>query len=128
MITGKWYDRLKWLAQIVLPAVGVLYVTLAALWDLPKPQEVAGTILAVDTFLGVILGISQVKYAKADERFDGTMVVNQAGDGTGTVDLNLKPESHPEKLAQQKEVVLKVQNKPLAVASRHRTGKRRPRG
>lgn len=65
MITGKLYDYMKWTAQVLLPGVGTLYVALAALWSLPEPQAVAGTILAVDTFLGVILGISQTAYANA---------------------------------------------------------------
>lgn len=107
MITGKWYDRLKWLAQIVLPALGALYIALAALWDLPKPQEVAGTILAIDTFLGVILGISQTKYNNSDEKYSGTLLVRPKGDGTGTVDLNLGS-NHPDDLAEKDEVILKV--------------------
>lgn len=64
MITGKLYDYLKWSAQVLLPGVGTLYVALAALWNLPEAQAVAGTIFALDTFLGVILGISQVSYGK----------------------------------------------------------------
>lgn len=64
MITGKLYEYLKWLAQVVLPAVGALYAALAALWGLPAPLEVAGTILAIDAFLGALLGISQVAYNK----------------------------------------------------------------
>jgi len=80
MITGKLYDYLKWLAQVVLPALGALYVALAGLWGLPAAEAVAGTILAVDTFLGVVLGISQVSYAKSDERFDGQMDIQTVGD------------------------------------------------
>lgn len=64
MITGKLYDWLKWIAQVVLPAIGTLYVALAGLWGLPAAEAIAGTILAVDTFLGVLLGISQVSYQK----------------------------------------------------------------
>lgn len=120
------YDKLKWLAQVVLPALGALYVGLAALWDLPKPQEVAGTILAVDTFLGVVLGISSSNFKNDDSRFDGTLEINPAGDGTGTVDLQLA-DKHPDDLAKKDEVVFKVASPPLATASRHRTGKRHPR-
>lgn len=78
MITGKLYDYLKWLAQVLLPGVGTLYVALAALWSLPEPQAVAGTILAVDTFLGVILGISQVSYGRAAAT--GEMIVIETED------------------------------------------------
>lgn len=80
MITGKLYDYLKWACQVVLPAVGALYVALAGLWGLPSPEEVAGTILAVVTFLGVILGISQVSYKKNVS--EGIMYVNEGEEKT----------------------------------------------
>lgn len=85
MITGKLYDYLKWLTQVVLPAVGTLYVALAALWSLPAALEVSGTILAIDAFLGVLLGISQVNYNKQIEP-GGTLFV--APDGRRTFTLN----------------------------------------
>ena len=63
-MSNKVYDILKWIAQIALPAVGALYFALADLWGLPYPTEIVGTITAVDTFLGVILGISSSSYRK----------------------------------------------------------------
>lgn len=108
MITGKLYDYLKWLAQVLLPAFGALYIALAALWDLPKPQEVAGTVLAIDTFLGVILGISQVVYAKSDARFDGTMDVQTVGDKK-TVQMAFNDQDQLEAVVGgKKEVLFKV--------------------
>lgn len=67
MITGKLYDWLKWLAQIVLPGLGTLYFTLAGIWGLGAGDKVVGTIMAFDLFLGVLLGISQAAYNKAVE-------------------------------------------------------------
>lgn len=64
MITGKLYKWLKWLAQIVLPALATLYFTLGGIWDLPSVSEVVRTLVAVDLFLGVLLGISQINYNK----------------------------------------------------------------
>lgn len=64
MITGKLYDYLKWLAQVVLPGLGALYAALGGLWGLPAVLEVSGSILAIDAFLGVLLGISQTNYTK----------------------------------------------------------------
>lgn len=61
-MSNKVYDILKWTAQILLPAVGTLYFALASIWGLPFAQEIVGTITAVDAFLGVILGISSMKY------------------------------------------------------------------
>ena len=53
---------LKWVAQYLLPALGTLYFALAGTWNLPYGEEVVGTITAVDTFLGVVLGISTAQY------------------------------------------------------------------
>ncbi len=107
MITGKLYDYLKWLAQVVLPGLGALYVALAGLWGLPSAEAVAGTILAVDTFLGGILGISQVVYAKSDKRFDGTMEVQTSGDRK-TFQMAFNDEDQLARLGEQKELLFKV--------------------
>lgn len=56
------YDALKFIAQIFLPAVGTLYFALAQIWDLPYPEQIVGTITAVDAFLGALLGISTMQY------------------------------------------------------------------
>lgn len=59
---NKVYDILKWVALIVLPALATLYSALASLWGLPYGSEIVGTITALDTFLGALLGISSMKY------------------------------------------------------------------
>ena len=64
-MSDKVYDVLKWIAMYLLPAVGTLYFALAGIWGLPYGEQVVGTITAVDTFLGVILGISNAQYKKA---------------------------------------------------------------
>lgn len=56
------YDKLKWIAQLFLPALGTLYFALAQIWGLPYGEQIVGTITAVDAFLGVILGISTYNY------------------------------------------------------------------
>ena len=63
-MSNRVYDVLKWVAQYLLPALGTLYFALAGTWNLPYGEEVVGTITAVDTFLGVVLGISTVQYNK----------------------------------------------------------------
>ena len=50
-LNNKSYDILKWVALVALPAASALYLTLAGLWHLPYPTEIAGTLAAVDTFL-----------------------------------------------------------------------------
>ncbi len=61
-MSNKTYDILKWIAQYLLPAAGTLYFALASIWGLPFAEQVVGTITAVDTFLGVLLGISSASY------------------------------------------------------------------
>lgn len=61
-MTNKTYDVLKFIAQIVLPAVGTLYFALAGIWGLPYGEQIVGTITAVDTFLGAVLKISSDRY------------------------------------------------------------------
>lgn len=58
------YDILKWIAMYLLPAIGTLYFALASVWGLPYGEQIVGTVTAIDTFLGVILGISTANYNK----------------------------------------------------------------
>ena len=61
---NKTYDILKWIALYLLPAIGTLYFALASVWGLPYGEQIVGTVTAVDTFLGVILGISTANHNK----------------------------------------------------------------
>ena len=61
-LSNKAYDIIKYIAQYILPAIGTLYFALAGIWGLPYAEQIVGTITAVDTFLGVILGISSKRY------------------------------------------------------------------
>lgn len=63
-LSNKVYDILKAIALIWLPAIGTLYFALAGIWSLPHPEEIVGTLTAVDTFLGAVLGISSANYNK----------------------------------------------------------------
>ncbi len=61
-MSNKTYDVLKWIALYFLPALATLYFALAGIWNLPYGEQVLGTISALDTFLGVLLGLSNAKY------------------------------------------------------------------
>jgi hypothetical protein len=63
-MSNETYDILKWVAQYLLPALATLYFAVAKIWGLPYGEEIVGTITAVDTFLGVLLGISTANYNK----------------------------------------------------------------
>ena len=62
MLSNKVYDVLKFVAQIVLPALGTLYFALASIWGLPYGEQIVGTITAIDAFIGALLGISTTIY------------------------------------------------------------------
>ena len=63
-MSNKVYNILKWIAMYLLPAAGTLYFALAGIWGLPYGEQIVGTITAVDTFFGVVLGISTAQYNK----------------------------------------------------------------
>ena len=66
-MSNKVYDICKFIAQILLPALATLYFAIASIWGLPYAEQIVGTITAIDTFLGAILGISTLKYNKENE-------------------------------------------------------------
>lgn len=61
-LTNKTYDILKWVCLILLPALSTLYWSLSGIWGWPYTEQIIGTIAAVETFLGVIIGISTRTY------------------------------------------------------------------
>lgn len=84
-MSNKLYDQLKYVAQVLLPALATLYVALAGMWDLPRPDAVGGTIMAIDTFLGALLHIQAGRYVPPT---DGTLTLSADGESD---DLVLKP-------------------------------------
>lgn len=108
MLGSKVYDFLKPVAQIWLPAAGTLYFTLAQTLGLPAAEEVVGTIVAVDAFLGTILGVSTAKFNNAENpagKYDGQMIVSSTPETT-TYTLALNDD--PTILADRKDVSFKV--------------------
>lgn len=63
-LENKTYDVLKYIALIVLPALATLYGALAQIWGLPYAEEIPLTIMAIDTFMGVVLKVSTDNYHK----------------------------------------------------------------
>lgn len=61
-MSNKTYDILKYIALFVLPALATLIITIFGIWDIPYGEAIAGTITAINTFLGAILKISTDKY------------------------------------------------------------------
>ena len=107
IFSNKIYDKLKFLAQIALPAFGTLYAAVSGTWGWPNTEEVVGTVVAVDFFLGTLLGISTKQYEKSDAAYDGVFV-DTGTDEEGVRQLQLDVSRNPDALLEKDRVVLKV--------------------
>lgn len=58
----KMYDVLKWIAQIFLPALTTFIGVVLKCFNYPHTDIVITILVAFDTFLGAILGISSSNY------------------------------------------------------------------
>lgn len=112
-LSNKLYDFLKFLAQVLLPAAGTAYSAIAALWGWGAVTQVVGTIVAVDTLLGVVLAYLTVKYNKSDAPYDGTVHVTEDPE-SGLIKANmvLKNYENPAAIVNQDSVTFKVSNTP----------------
>lgn len=104
-MTDKTYNSLKQVAQIWLPAIGSLYFGLAEIWHLPMAPEVVGTITLLDTFLGVVLGISSKVYNASDAKYAGAMDVRQE---EGRKKFTFTLDTDPEDLVDRQDVTFRV--------------------
>lgn len=100
-LNNKVYDTLKWIAQYFLPALGTLYFALSGIWGLPYGEQVVGTIVAVDTFIGVLIGISAANY-----NGDGTLKIDTSDPMKDSYLLNV--DVPLETLPNKKTIILKI--------------------
>ena len=70
-MTNQAFDALRFVAEIILPALGALYAALAHIWSWPYAEAIVGTIAAVDTFLGAIVIGLRKSYNKKEEQHEG---------------------------------------------------------
>lgn len=59
---SKVYDVLKWIALVGFYALNYLWVELADVWGFPYATEIGKTISIIGVALGIVLGISGIKY------------------------------------------------------------------
>jgi hypothetical protein len=71
IFNSKVYDALKWIALVVLPATTTLWLALASIWGWPYAEAIGATLAAITAFLGALLGVSSVQYAKKLESEKG---------------------------------------------------------
>lgn len=58
------YDVLKWVVMLLLPAIATLIVVVGKIWGFDLAPKISETIIAVDTALGAVIGISTINYNK----------------------------------------------------------------
>jgi hypothetical protein len=75
-ISNRTFDRLKWLVQIVLPALGTFYYVLASIWGWPAAEAVVASIVALCTLLGTVLQISTKRYDPDDDTVGDILIAN----------------------------------------------------
>lgn len=93
LFTNRLYNKLKFVALVLLPALATLCLTIGGIWDLQYTGQVVGSITAVDTFLGVVLKISTKQYYKKGANFDGDVIVSpEDGGNKVTMAFNGPPE------------------------------------
>lgn len=109
-LSNTQYDQLKFVAQVLLPALATLYAAVAVFWGLPSPTQVVGTVVALDTFLGVLLGLSSKTYAAQPQQYDGLL---QYVEHDSSLLLPLELRTPPEELVKKDSVTFKVEAKHL---------------
>lgn len=64
----KWsnetYDSVKFIALHVIPALEMLWGTVASVWNLPYGTQIGATIGAVGLFIAMCIGQSKKEYEK----------------------------------------------------------------
>jgi hypothetical protein len=85
LLGDKMYNFVKKLVQVIIPAGGALYFALSKIWGFPHGEDVVGSLMAVATFLGVVLGISSAQYTASGAGYQGHMTVQPNSDGVTKV-------------------------------------------
>lgn len=109
LLSNAVYNVLKTFATVYLPGLGALYFALAQIWNFPHTEEVVGTIAAVNTFLGLALGISSATYnsvLSARSKYAGEIQVGKASNGNTVYSLVVNGE--PADIENHDEATFKV--------------------
>ena len=70
-LSNKWYDRLKFLCTVFIPALGTFIFAISKIWGFPPYAEnIVGTLSAIAVFIGAIIGISSLNYNKEEKPYD----------------------------------------------------------
>lgn len=104
-VSDKTYELLRFLAVIVLPALGTAYFAAAAIVGLPAAEQVVGIITVIDTLLGVLVRSLRKSYENSETKYDGTIEV-EPDEVEGITNLNVSLD--PEAIAGKDEVLVQI--------------------
>lgn len=110
LFTNSVYNKLKFVVQILLPALATLYFSLGEIWQLPNTSTIMATLTAIAGFLGVLLRMSTKTFNESDHplgKFDGTIVVTPGEEGA-----TYKWSADPVALTEKDQVLLKIEHAP----------------
>lgn len=82
LFSNKVYERLKFVVQILLPALSGAYFALGQIWHFPDVEEIVGSIAVITTFLGALLRVSSNTYNNSDAKYDGSFHIEETEDGS----------------------------------------------
>jgi len=106
-LSAKNYALVKKLSLYLLPALGAAYFGLAAIWGLPKAEEVVGSIVVLETLIGVVIRISNSRYEASGDKYDGQVLLTpDLENGITDMAVTFKPES----VAKKGELLMKVKD------------------
>lgn len=80
MMKNETYDRLKWIALILIPALVALVIAVGEIWGLEYFSKIAMTISAFGVFLGKILKDSSKKYKQQLDEIAAGEAIEEDGD------------------------------------------------
>lgn len=70
MMSNKYYDLGQKIIRLVLPALVTLWLALDQIWHFQFATQIAGTLTAITTFLGVLLEVASKKFSDASEAIE----------------------------------------------------------
>lgn len=89
VLGDKVYDFIRQFVELVFPAFGALYFTLAPLWSWSDADKVVATCAALSVFGGVLLKLARKGYVPEGAGGDGDVVLQTDEEGTNQYLLQL---------------------------------------
>ena len=87
--SNKTYDTLNSMVRYILPALGTLYFALSGIWGFPYAEEVIGTIVALEAFLGVLIFLARRGWKTSEGDYDGDLLIDAMEEGNDLLSVAL---------------------------------------